>query len=201
MEKQIVVEFYDELQDNKRIKFRYMWQHRLILKAWDWVKEADLKSDYALQDCIYTHFGKRKNQSMLIGVRVVVQLSSVAQSCPTLWPHGRQHARPPRPSPTPGAYSNSCPLSRWCHPTISSSVVPFSSHVQSFNKEFMIWATVSSQSCFCWLYRAYPSLAAKNIISLISVLTIWWCPCVESSLVLLDEGFCYDQCVLLIKLY
>ena len=55
------------------------------------------------------------------------------------------------------------------------------------NKEFMIWATVSSWSCFCWLYRASPSLAAKNIINLISVLTIWWCPCVESSLVLLEE--------------
>ena len=39
----------------------------------------------------------------------------------------------------------------------------------------MIWATVSSWSCFCWLYRASPSLAAKNIINLISVLTIWWC--------------------------
>ena len=52
----------------------------------------------------------------------------------------------------------------------------------------MIWATVSSQSCFCWLYRASPSLAAKNIINLISVLTIWWCPCVQSSLVLLEEG-------------
>ena len=47
----------------------------------------------------------------------------------------------------------------------------------------MIWATVSSQSCFCWLYRASPSLAAKNIISLILVLTIWWCTCEESSLV------------------
>ena len=65
----------------------------------------------------------------------------------------------------------------------------------------MTWATVSSQSCFCWLYRASPSLAAKNIIILISVLTIWWCPCVESSLVLLEEGVCYDQCVLLAKLY
>ena len=42
----------------------------------------------------------------------------------------------------------------------------------------MIWATVSSHSCFCWLYRTSPSLAAKNIINLISVLTIWWCPCV-----------------------
>ena len=50
----------------------------------------------------------------------------------SLRPHGLQHTRPPCSSPTPGAYSNSCPLSRWCHPTISSSVIPFSSHVQSF---------------------------------------------------------------------
>ena len=55
--------------------------------------------------------------------------------------------------------------------------------------EFMTWATVSSWSCFCWLYRASPSLAAKNIINLILVLTIWWCPCVESSLVLLEKIF------------
>ena len=61
----------------------------------------------------------------------------------------------------------------------------------------MIWATVSSQSCFCWLYRASPSLTAKNIINLIAMLAIWWCPCVESSLVLLEEGVCYDQWVLL----
>ena len=48
------------------------------------------------------------------------------------WPYGRQHARPPCTSPTPGACSNSCPSSRWCHPTISSSVIPFSSCLQSF---------------------------------------------------------------------
>ena len=44
----------------------------------------------------------------------------------SLWPHGLQHVRLPRPSLTPRFYSNSCPLSGWCHPTISSSVVPFS---------------------------------------------------------------------------
>ena len=49
-----------------------------------------------------------------------------------MWPHGLQHPRPPYPSPTPGVYSNSCPLSPWCHPTISSSIVPFSSCLQSF---------------------------------------------------------------------
>ena len=57
------------------------------------------------------------------------------------------------------------------------------------NKEFMIWATVSSQSCFRWLYRASPSSAAKNIFNLISVITIWWCPCVESSLVCWNRVF------------
>ena len=60
-----------------------------------------------------------------------VQFSSVAQSCPTLWPYGLQHTRLPCPSPAPGACSNSCPSSQWCHPTISSSVVPFASRLQS----------------------------------------------------------------------
>ena len=50
----------------------------------------------------------------------------------SLWPHGLQHARLPCPSSTPGVYSNSCPLSQWCHPTISSFVVPISSCLQSF---------------------------------------------------------------------
>ena len=50
----------------------------------------------------------------------------------SLRPHELQHTRPPCQSPTPGVYSNSCPLSQWCHPTNSSSVVPFSSHLQSF---------------------------------------------------------------------
>jgi len=49
----------------------------------------------------------------------------------SLWPHELQHVRPPCPSPTPGVHSNSRPLSQWCHPAISSSVVPFSSHPQS----------------------------------------------------------------------
>ena len=61
--------------------------------------------------------------------------STVQFSCSvvsdSLRPHGLQHARPPCPSPTQGGYSNSCPLSWWCHPTIWSSIVPFSSHLQS----------------------------------------------------------------------
>ena len=64
--------------------------------------------------------------------RFIVQLSSVGQSCPTLcYPHGLQQARPPCPSPNARAHSNSCPFSWWCHLTISSSAIPFSSHLQS----------------------------------------------------------------------
>ena len=55
------------------------------------------------------------------------------------------------------------------------------------NKEFMIWITISSQSYFCWLYRASPSFAAKNIIYLIIMLTIWWWPCVVFSCVVGTE--------------
>ena len=60
-----------------------------------------------------------------------VQFSWLVMS-DSLRPHGLQHDRPPCPSPTPRAYSNSCPLSWWCHPTISSSVITFSSLLQSF---------------------------------------------------------------------
>ena len=62
---------------------------------------------------------------------MTVQFSCSVMSDP-LWPHRLQHTRPPCSSPTPGVNSNSCPLSRWCHPTISSSVIPFSSRLQSF---------------------------------------------------------------------
>ena len=65
-----------------------------------------------------------------------VWFSSVEFSCSvvsdSLWPHGLHHARLSRPSLSPRVCSNSCPLSRWCHPTISSSAVPFSSCLQSF---------------------------------------------------------------------
>ena len=59
-----------------------------------------------------------------------VQFSRSAVS-DSLWPHESQHARPPCPLPTPGVYPNSCPSSPWCHPAISSSVIPFSSCPQS----------------------------------------------------------------------
>ena len=70
---------------------------------------------------------------VLMPLSIIVPFSSVPQSClDSLQPHESQHARPPCPSPTPGVHPKPCPLSRWCHPTISSSVVPFSSCPQSF---------------------------------------------------------------------
>ena len=69
--------------------------------------------------------------SLLILKSVSDQISRSVMS-DYLWPHESQHARPPCPSPTPGVHPNPCPFSQWCYPTISSSVVPFSSCPQSF---------------------------------------------------------------------
>ena len=82
----------------------------------------------------------------------------------SLRPHGLQHARSPCPSPTPGVNSNSCPLSRRCHPTISSSVVPFPSFLQSFPSSGSEWVSSSHQvaevlefqlqhQSFKWIFR------------------------------------------------
>ena len=73
-----------------------------------------------------------QNQKIWVEVYAVLNIYSSVQFSrsvipDSLLPHGLQHARLPCPSPTPGAYSNSCPSSRWCHSTISSSLVPFSS--------------------------------------------------------------------------
>ena len=64
-------------------------------------------------------------------IQKIIQFSRSVVS-DSLWPHGPQHARPPCPSPTPEVYPHSCPLSWWCHWTISSSVLPFTSCPQSF---------------------------------------------------------------------
>ena len=73
--------------------------------------------------------GQKRVRVFLYQLFLVLSCSVVSNS---LRPHELQDARLPCPSPSPGAYSNSCPSSRWCHPTISSSVIPFSSCLQSF---------------------------------------------------------------------
>ena len=78
-------------------------------------------------------YAKHQDSSMNRQNCCLFQFSSVTQSCPTLC-DSVDCSMPvhPCPSPSPRVYPNSCPLSRWCHPTISSSVAPFSSHLQSF---------------------------------------------------------------------
>ena len=78
----------------------------------------------------------------------------------SLWPHGLQHTRPPCPSPTPGVHSISHPSSRWCHPAISSSVVPFSSCPQSLPA-----SVFSKESTLCMRWPKYWSFSLSIIPS------------------------------------
>ena len=111
----------------------------------------------------------------------------------SLWPHELQHARLPCPSPTPGACSNSCPSSQWCHPNISSSVMPFSSCLQSFpasgsfpmsqfftsgGQSIGVSASVSVlptniQDWFPLGWTGWISLQSKRLSRVISNIT-WW---------------------------
>ena len=77
----------------------------------------------------------------------------------SLWPHESQHARPPCPSQTPGVYSNSCPSSRWCHPAISSSVVPFSSCPQSFSA----LGSFPMSQLFAWVGQSTGGSASASV--------------------------------------
>ena len=113
---------FSVVADNKEFVSRNYSEHLQIFNA-----SLNVKSLFSTQlMCsplflfLFTEISKRAVQ---------FSCSTVSNS---LWPHGPQHVRTPCPSPAPRAYSNSCPLSRWCHPTISSSVTPFSSRLRSF---------------------------------------------------------------------
>ena len=126
-------------------------KHRSFLTLWIFVMGKD--------------GGQREKARGLDHMHVQQLVSSVAQSCLTLQPRGLQHARPPCPSPTPRAYSNPCTSSQWGHPTISSSVVSFSSCLQSFPASGSFqWVSSSHQvaklldlqlqyQSFQWIFR------------------------------------------------
>ena len=123
-------------------------------------------------------------------------LSSVQFNHPvmsdSLSPHGLQHSRPPCPSPTPGVYSNSCSSCWWCHPTISSSVIHFSSHLQSFlasgsfqmsqlfasgGQSIGVLASASVlpmniQDWFPWWWTSWISLRSKGLSRVFSNITV-----------------------------
>ena len=92
----------------------------------------------------------------------------------SLQPHGPQHARLPCPSPTPRAYYNSCSLCRWCHLTVSSSVVPFSSHLQSFPASgFFQWVGSSHQVAKVLEFQLQHESYSTEYSGLISFRTDW----------------------------
>ena len=122
-------------------------------------------------------WGLQKRRIYLSTSIVQSQFSSVQFSCSvvsdSLWPHESQHARPPCPSPTPGVHPNSCPSSRWCHPAIWSSVVPFCSCPQSLKA-----SVFSNESTLCMRWPKYQSFSfsmipSKEIPGLISFRMEW----------------------------
>ena len=100
----------------------------------------------------------------------------------SLWPHGLQHSTLTCPSPTPGVHPNPFPLSQWCHPTISSSVVPFSSCPQSFPE--------SGSFPMSWLFTSSgQSIGASSSASVFSMNTQGWFPSGLTGLIfLLSKG-------------
>ena len=104
-------------------------------------------------------------------------LDSVQFSCSvvsnSLRPHGLQHARLPCPSPTTGACSNSCPSSRWCHPTISSSVNPFASSLHSFPTSGLFQCLSSSHQVVKYWSFSFSISPSKEYSGLISFRMDW----------------------------
>ena len=93
----------------------------------------------------------------------------------SLRPHGLQHARSPCPSPTPGVYSNSCPLTQRCHPTISSSAVPFSSHIQSFPA---LYTHIYTQINMHTIDSIYAYVYIHMYMQSMHVYRHWWVICI-----------------------
>ena len=109
--------------------------------------------------CLGHNFSSKEQVSFNFMAAVIICSDSVqfgrSVVSDSLWPHGLQHTRLPCSSPTPGVYSNSCPLSWWCHSNISSSVIPFSSHLQSFPRIRVF----SNESVLCSRWPKYWSFS------------------------------------------
>ena len=113
------------------------------------------------------------------GLMVLVVYFSVVSN--SLRPHGLQHARLPCPSPSPGTCSNSCPLSQWCHPTIFSSVVPFSSCLQSF--------PASGSFLLSWLFTSGGQSIGASVSASVLLMNIKdWFPLGLTALILQSKG-------------
>ena len=128
------------LQDSRSLSWQMNWEQTAIhFKIWledgnweEWLGESSLFSSVQF------------SRSVISG---------------SLRPHKSQHARPPCPSPTPRVYPNSCPSSRWCHPTVSSSVVPFSSCPQSLPAS----GSFQMSQFFAWGGQSYGVSASTSV--------------------------------------
>ena len=134
---------------------------------------------------------RKKDISFTSPNMMMVQFSHLIVS-DSLWPHWLQHTRLPCPSPIPRAHSNSCPSSQWCHPTISCSVIPFSSHLQSFQasgsfqmSQFFTWGgqsigvsasasvlPMNIQDWFPLRWTGWISLQSKGLSRVFSKITV-----------------------------
>ena len=135
--------YMNAVYKNRIILYVYSWNLHVTFSSFCLIQWARLVSVVVTRKC------PARNRPLHVSYFVFssVQFSHSAVS-DSLRPHESQHARPPCPSPTPGVYSNSCPSSWWCHPAISSSVVPFSSCPQSLPASgfvFICWWTFPLQ--------------------------------------------------------
>ena len=144
-----------------------------ILRYWHAEQEATIITKHGMMD--WFQIGKGVCQGCILSpclfnlyLKLLLLLFSPSFVSNSLWPHGLQHARLPCPSVSPGAHSNSCPLSQWCHPTILSSVIPFSSCLQSFSVSIFSDELVLCIRCprYCsFSFNISPSSEYSGLIS------------------------------------
>ena len=150
--------------DNGDTIYRRMLRGRPGLEVKETISFLDLLSLRCHQETEICEFpttgaiedieGFQEQKGRIIFIENSVQFSRSVVS-DSLRPRELQHTRPPCPSSTPGAYPNLCPLSQWCHPTISSSVVPFSSCLQSFPALEMYQEAVVSRNFSKWFSSTF----------------------------------------------
>ena len=129
--KKSAFQIFFQLKKKTKTNFFWNWEMMPLGRWYRWL----LRRAHRPSIVVILHQGPHNDHAMNIQVyhhssKKTVQFSHSVMSN-SLWPYESQHAKPPCPSPTPGVYPNLCPSSRWCHPAISSSVVPFSSCPQS----------------------------------------------------------------------
>ena len=131
-----------------------------------WNYQSDVSEQGVRKRLAQMALVSRYEHCILLGLSVQFIRSVVSDS---LWPYELQHTRPPCPSPTPRVYSNSCPSTRWCHPAISSSVVPFSSCPQSLPAS----GSFPMSQLFTW---GSQSIGVSRSASVLPVNTQDWSP-------------------------